>query len=482
MKINWDWRIVNKAFRPLIGNRDRYVILYGGRGSSKSDYAAKQLIYNCMTQSHFRCIMIRKVGAKVKDSCYQNIKDLTVEMGIYHLFDFTSSPTPKIVYRKNGNYFMGAGLDDTTKIKSIKDPTCVWWEEDIPEEKDFITITTSIRTLKADILQEIFTINPEVKGDYRNNWFFKKFFEERYNQGEMSFSGEVLTKLDKKIISVPYTVHHSTHPDNPYLPDQFRAVLMELKNTNPYYYQVYTLGRWGTEIVEGRFYYSFTQGNHTYIGNDYNPDEALHISIDFNVRPYMSLSIWQIDGKKAKCIDEIAAKEPHNNTIGICRLFKRKYPHHTGGLFLYGDPAGYSADTRSERGKNDYTIIMSELEKYLPQRRIHTVAPSVTTRGNFINQIFSNNYEGIDIKINENCTNLINDMLFGQFDADGKKFKDRGKNKETGVSEEKYHHFSDGMDYMITKAFATEYSKFKRGNKEFDYTIPRDPLEVDFRR
>jgi phage terminase large subunit len=112
--------------------------------------------------------MIRKVQAKVKGSCYQNIKDLIDEMGLRDYFRFASTPTPRIECI-NGNFFVGAGLDDTSSIKSIKDPTCVWWEEDIPDEADFITITTSIRTLKADLLQEIFSINPECEGDYKEN-------------------------------------------------------------------------------------------------------------------------------------------------------------------------------------------------------------------------------------------------------------------------------------------------------------------------
>lgn len=169
-QISWDWDIVNKAFKPLLYNTDRYLILYGGRGGSKSDYAAKRLIANCIFHDHFRCIMMRKVQAKVKESCYRNIKDLIIEMGLRDMFSFAENPIPRIECIENGNFFIGAGLDDTSKIKSVKDPTAVWWEEDIPDEDDFITVTTSIRTERADLLQEIFTINPECEGDYKELW------------------------------------------------------------------------------------------------------------------------------------------------------------------------------------------------------------------------------------------------------------------------------------------------------------------------
>jgi hypothetical protein len=416
--------------------------------------------------------MIRKVQAKVKDSCYQNIKDLIVEMGVSHLFNFASNPTPRITCKHNGNFIVGAGLDDTSKIKSVKDPTGIWWEEDIPDEADFITITTSVRTLKADYIQEIFSINPEVEGDFNEHWFFKRFFAKHYDKGELSFSDSVKIQLNNDVIEMPYTVHHSTHGDNPYLPDQYRAMLIDLKRTNPYYYQVFTLGKWGTKIVSGRFYKEFEQGKHTHTDNRYNPDIALHISFDFNVQPYVSVSIWQAVGKALTCIDEIPAREPDNTTAGACAMFMDKYRNHKSGLFVYGDPAGRHEDTRTEAGHNDFNIIRKELKSMYPQILLMSKAPSVAMRGSFINAIYRDNEQGVSITINEKCTNLINDMLFGKQASDGTKFKERGKDKTTGISVEKYHHFSDNMDYLIIKMFINEYNEFKRGFSNFDYSMP----------
>ena len=93
-------------------------------------------------------------------------------------------------------------------------------------------------------------------------------------------------------------------------------------------------------------------------------------------------------------------------------------------------------------------------------------------RGSFINAIFRDKEQGIKISINEICTPLINDMLFGKQASDGTKFKERGKDKETGITVEKYHHFSDNMDYLICKMFINEYNEFKRGNSSFDYSMP----------
>jgi hypothetical protein len=287
-----------------------------------------------------------------------------------------------------------------------------------------------------------------------------------------TFEDVVTVEMNGNQIELPYIVHHSTHEDNPHLPDQYRAMLEDLKRTNPYYYTVYTQGKWGTAVVTGRFYQEFSQSIHTYKGNRYNPDIALHISFDFNVHPYVSISIWQIVGKQLTCIDLIAARDPDNRTDLACQLFLQGYGSHDAGLFVYGDPAGRHEDTRSELGANDFNIIRKELRPMHPQVMLLMKAPSVSMRGNFINAIFRDNEQGISIEINEKCTELINDLLFGKMASDGTKFKEKHKDKESGIQVEKHHHFSDNMDYLICKAFINEYNEFKRGFSTFDYSMP----------
>ena len=51
MTVEWpEWdELINESFIPLADNRDRILILKGGRGSSKSDFTAKKFI-NCDTK------------------------------------------------------------------------------------------------------------------------------------------------------------------------------------------------------------------------------------------------------------------------------------------------------------------------------------------------------------------------------------------------------------------------------------------------
>lgn len=478
--VNWPkWeKIINKAFIPLVNNRDRYLICYGGRGSSKSDFAVKKLIYRCLTEDYFRYILVRKTYNTIKDSSYQTLKDVIIDLGLAELFEFKVQPLEIVC--KNGNKFIARGCDDPTKLKSVKDPTGVWWEEDVPEENDFITITTSVRTKKADYLQEIFTINPEVEGNYEDHWFWKWFFKDKIGN---SFSSKVTIKIDENTSEeVTYTTHHSTYKHNRWIPKSFIAFLMDLKEKNPYYYTVYCLGLWGNRQTGGLFYKCFNRSRQVidvrsvpgFEGKKpYNPDIAIHASFDFNVNPFVTLRLWQIIGKKAYNIDEICLPYPRNTTLAACQEFKRLYPGHRAGLFIYGDPSGLKEDTRAqtvvrvkEQQYDDYVQIMESLQEYRPIKRVSRTYPPVVPRGGFINSIFESNIYDIELYFHQDCYHGINDYQFLKEASDGTKHKEKVKDPNTGVQYEKYGHCSDADDYLICEAFKTEFQKYKDGNKK----------------
>jgi hypothetical protein len=195
----------------------------------------------------------------------------------------------------------------------------------------------------------------------------------------------------------------------------------------------------------------------------YNPNLALHASFDFNVNPYMTLTIWQLVGKKAYQIDEICLPNPGNTTPAICREFLRRYQGHSAGLFIYGDPTGVQEDTRSEKGSNDYTLILKILAEFKPRRRVFAAAPAVMMRGNWINVILEKGHEGIEIIIDQRCTRTIADYTYGKEASDGTKLKEKTKNPDTQVTYEKYHHCSDANDYLLTFAFLAEFQRYQSG-------------------
>jgi hypothetical protein len=195
----------------------------------------------------------------------------------------------------------------------------------------------------------------------------------------------------------------------------------------------------------------------------YDPSIPIHLSFDFNVKPYMTCTIHQISGKKDIQIDEITLAHPRNRTEDVCQHFAAKYQKHQSGVFVYGDPNGKREDTRTEKGTNDYIIILRELNKFRPSLRVDDKAPPVAMRISWINAIFSVSFNGLEYFIGSNCVKTIEDYQFGKEDSDGTKLKEEVTDPITKVKYEKYHHITDANDYLLCRAFIADFALYQKG-------------------
>jgi hypothetical protein len=109
----------------------------------------------------------------------------------------------------------------------------------------------------------------------------------------------------------------------------------------------------------------------------------------------------------------------------LANEFAKDFKNHVNGLFYYGDPSGKKRDTRVQQGGNDFTILHNALKDFYPKDKVLKSAPSIIARGNFINSIFDNRIEDCEIIIDENCKELMTDLMNLKEDADGKKLKEK---------------------------------------------------------
>ncbi len=354
MNVNFPPELFNDAYRDLLFNKDRYLLLYGGRGSGKSVFAAQKLILRCISEKFFRYILVRKTYESIKDSQYQVIKDLVYEYGIQNLFTFKVSPYS--IECINGNKFICKGLDKPEKTKSVSEPTGTWYEEanELTEE-EFLTSTTSIRTLKADYLQEIITFNPESPlPDYHDFWIYRRWFKDK----PLSFSAEVDIELpNKDIITTRYTALHTTYEANrSNLSDEFVAELESYRDFNYYYYLVFTKGEWGNEEVVSPFCFAFDKDKH--VGKtQWRPDLETLLSFDFNREPLTCLVAQKPKFGQLRCIENIFVDELDIDEL--CDRISTKYPN---ALFIItGDQTGESA-TALKVGLTYYNKIQESLK------------------------------------------------------------------------------------------------------------------------
>lgn len=455
-------------YRPLILSEDVYDIdfLYGGRDSGKSRHIAMQLVVECLRSTYFRCLLIKKELYTIRGSQYQTIKDVIEEWGITHLFAFNSSRL-EIVCTINGNGFYGKGLDDAGKVKSFANPSCCWIEEgnQITAE-DFVIIQTSLRTNTGKV-KVWFSFNPECEVTYSDFWLWQEYFS---HTEQLSFTHHKTIETPKGQKKIAIRATHGTYLDNPYCSDERIALYESYKTSknNAYWYQTYTLGLWGYRRPGGEFWKCFEEEKHTadikHIPQLKNM--TIHISVDSNVNPYVTVQVWQIDNsaKKLLQVDEIICEHPNNTAAKSAKkvidyLDRRGYNQ---PVYIYGDPAANAKSTVDDEGRSffDKFIGVIKASGYQFVNRVGKSAPSVSQSGAFINEIFEVNYAGWDILIDKSCRKSIEDYNMVVEDIDGKMLKKKVTNKETKVSYEKYGHCSDTMRYLITTVLSNEYKSF----------------------
>lgn len=222
------------------------------------------------------------------------------------------------------------------------------------------------------------------------------------------------------------------------------------------------------------FYKAFRENIH--VGSCvYDEKLPLHISLDENVNPYITATLYQIYDKNIFQIDEFCLSHPRNTLKELAFEFTEKYKFHDKNVYVYGDATSKKEDTKLEKGQNFFSLFCNYISHFNPILRVPISNPPVAMRGSFINEIFESNYAGINVLIDNNCFNSINDFRFTKEAPDATKHKQKEKDMRSGITFEKYGHTSDTFDYMICEAFLNDFIKFKNRNRiETAYIIPRE--------
>ena len=263
MKFNLsDSRLFNKVYIPLLRDTNRYLLLFGSRDSAKSYFAAQKVIIDTMSKPYSRFILLRKIYADIKDSQFQTIKDIINSYGLMDYFIITENPL-KITFKPNGNYILARGLDKDYKMKSIKDPTGIWYEE--MNEIAFTDFLKSTSSLRGGIIQEIATFNPENEAGWITNYFFPP--KETYEKEDGNFHFVPSIRKDTTIL-------HTTYKDNQFVTEQSIELLESFKQVDYHYYRIYTLGLWGG-VLEGLIYQNWD------VVEKFPDEEVVYYGLDF---------------------------------------------------------------------------------------------------------------------------------------------------------------------------------------------------------
>lgn len=405
MKLRIDRRFFNRAYWVLSAAVARFVILRGGSNSSKS-WSNYQHLVLWLLQGNENAIVFRKHGSTLRNSVYENLKMVSKQLGIFHLFDFYySGDKREMVCRIGGNRIVMSGLDEPDKLKSIVGIKRVILEEaDAFTVEDFKELVRRFRGVTG--IQFIFIFNPVSE----NHWIKEILFDTPHyaNRAE----------------------HHVfTIDDNRFATEDDYAELEALKEIDEDEYRIYRWGEWGV-IRAKNPYLMHLRRNLNAVKVIDNEDEGVILSFDFNVKN--SVSIWQKwydeeDGWHVQCLREIRMGGTEDTDLeAICRIIAEDYGDRE--ISFSGDSSGNSKSALTKGNAEAFKIVYGYLQKHGCKFMTYNKLNSNPRRkkSRFVTNAITKEL-GAHFAIDESCTQLWADIVSVPCDAEGdldKKFCD----------------------------------------------------------
>lgn len=224
--------VMNPHFMPLLKDKNRYMVLYGGGGSGKSVFIAQKLLLRILVgmkmDIRHKFICLRKTAPASRLSLHAEFKKLIYDdpdKGGWGLGNdlVTENKSFMSFMFKNGSEILTGGMDDAEKIKSIQGITGAWLEEATEfTYNDFDQIDLRLRGKTDTYKQIIISFNPISKF----LWPYGEFFVDPPEN---------------------CTVHHSTYKDNRFLDAEYIKKLQRYEKVgNMLKHSIYALGDWGS--------------------------------------------------------------------------------------------------------------------------------------------------------------------------------------------------------------------------------------------
>lgn len=224
-------KVIGKGYNKYWNFEGRYVALMGGRASKKSKTTALRWIRLIIKYPLGNLLVVRQVDRTNRDSTFADLKWATHQLGVSHLFKFTTSPLEG-TYIPTGQKILFRGLNDPMSLTSItveKGHLCWCWLEEayqIHDEDAFNKLDMSIRgKVEGVFKQVVLSFNPWNE----KHWIKKRFFD-------------VPDSKDKLSMVTNYMC-------NEFLDETDLNIFEEMKTRFPRRYKVEGLGQWG--IAEG---------------------------------------------------------------------------------------------------------------------------------------------------------------------------------------------------------------------------------------
>ncbi len=221
--------VFNPVYLPFLGDETASQIFFGGSSSGKSVFLAQRMVLDILGGGH-NYLVVRKVGRTLRNSVFNETNKAIARFKVQDLFA-TNKTDMTITCLINGFQILFTGLDDVEKLKSITPQkgviTDIWIEEATETERnDVKQLEKRLRGESTVAKRLIMSFNPILQ----SHWIYQEYFK-GWDDSKNLYRDEHLSIL------------RTTYKDNQFL-TQEDIDRLEIE-TDPYYRDVYTLGKWG---------------------------------------------------------------------------------------------------------------------------------------------------------------------------------------------------------------------------------------------
>lgn len=213
-----------KVHEDIAEGKYTHYKLCGGRGSTKSSFISIEIIYGIMKNPDTNAVIIRKVGAYLKDSVFAQLEWAAEMLGVSDMWQLKLSPL-EMIYKETGQKILFRGADEPKKLKSTKVSKgyirYIWYEE-----LDEFNGPEEIRTINQSLM--------------RGGEKFDVFYSFNPPRSIRSW-----VNSEQQLSSPDTLIHHSTYLDVPpeWIGEQFIAEAEHIKKVQPEIYEHEYLGK-----------------------------------------------------------------------------------------------------------------------------------------------------------------------------------------------------------------------------------------------
>lgn len=290
------------------------VILVGGRNSGKSFFMEQLATINTHTKSNYKLMVIEDVEVNIGAGVKNGIEQRVEEFGLNNYYASVKVPA-EITHKakQNSIIFKGYHSEKQQKqVKSLNEVTAAWYEEaENITYKQFKALRMQLRGGEPKDRQLFLTLNPINCDSFVNNYFFQQQPDKVYQYFDDGrpkvFEKNITVDIDdNNQHNIPCIVIVSTHWDNPFLTDDQRADIEELKITDPDMYAMLSEGKFIKPA--GTYFKEFNHGIHVVEPFVIPSNWTRYRSIDYGLD--MLAVLWYAVSPKG---DVVVYKELHES-------------------------------------------------------------------------------------------------------------------------------------------------------------------------